>query len=66
MNKNNCLYYILGVQNFKRILLTLVPEEPLIPSNICEELIIWALSIYRVNSNGETKAQFVLYWLLCK
>lgn len=60
------VYIILGVKNFQRILLTLVPEEPLIPSNICEELIIWALSVYRQNNNDESKAYYLLYWLLCK
>ncbi|CAH1725879.1 uncharacterized protein LOC114130538 [Aphis gossypii] len=54
----------LSVQNFKRILLTLVPEEPSIPHDICEELIVWALSAYRQNSNDGTKAQCIFYWLL--
>ncbi|XP_026805599.1 uncharacterized protein LOC113548754 [Rhopalosiphum maidis] len=54
----------LSVQNFKRILLTLVPEEPSIPHDICEELIVWALSVYRQNANDATKAQCLLYWLL--
>ncbi|XP_025198236.1 uncharacterized protein LOC112596687 [Melanaphis sacchari] len=54
----------LSVQNFRRILLTLVPEEPSIPHDICEELIIWALSSYRQNVNDATKAQYILYWLL--
>ncbi|XP_060840913.1 uncharacterized protein LOC132921748 [Rhopalosiphum padi] len=54
----------LSVQNFRRILLTLVPEEPSIPHDICEELIVWALSVYRQNANDATKAQCILYWLL--
>ncbi|KAE9532777.1 hypothetical protein AGLY_009858 [Aphis glycines] len=54
----------LSVQNFKRILLTLVPEEPSIPHDICEELIVWALSAYRQNANDGTKAQCIFYWLL--
>ncbi|XP_060860974.1 uncharacterized protein LOC132938260 [Metopolophium dirhodum] len=54
----------LSVQNFRRILLTLVPEEPSIPHDICEELIVWALSAYRQNVNDATKAQCILYWIL--
>jgi len=54
----------LSVQNFRRILLTLVPEEPSIPHDICEELIVWALSVYCKNANDATKAQCILYWLL--
>ncbi|KAF0771388.1 Centromere protein I [Aphis craccivora] len=54
----------LSVQNFKRILLTLVPEEPSIPHDICEELIVWALSAYRLSANDGTKAQCIFYWLL--
>lgn len=54
----------LSIQNFRRILLTLVPEEPSIPHDICEELIVWALSAYRQNENDATKAQYILYWLL--
>lgn len=64
-----CLFInmlFLGIHNFKQVLLTLVPEEPTIPSNICEELIILALSIYRLNDKDELKAQCLLYWLLCK
>lgn len=54
----------LSVQNLKRILLTLVPEEPSIPHDICEELIVWALSAYRLSANDGTKAQCIFYWLL--
>lgn len=59
-------YKILGVSNVQRILLTLVPEEPSIPTDVCEELIVLTLSIFRQNKNDETKAQCILYWLLCK
>jgi len=59
-------FLISDVKNFKHILLTLVPEEPFIPSNICEELIVLALSIYRQNVNDEKKSQYILYWLLCE
>lgn len=62
----NSNYLILGLQNFQKILLILVPEEPTIPSNVCEELIIWALSVYRINVSYETKAQYFFFWLLCK
>lgn len=58
--------YIIGINNFKQILLTLVPEEPSIPSDICEELIVLALSIYHQNDKDEIKAQYIFYWLLCK
>ncbi|XP_050539337.1 centromere protein I-like isoform X2 [Daktulosphaira vitifoliae] len=54
----------IGLQNFKKILLILVPEEPTIPSNVCEELIIWALSVYRINVSYETKSQYFFFWLL--
>ncbi|VVC39496.1 Centromere protein I [Cinara cedri] len=54
----------LRLSNFRKILLTLVPEEPFIPSNVCEELIIWALSVYWQNEDYEIKAQYILFWLL--
>lgn len=57
---------ILELKYFKQILLTLVPEEPSIPTNVCEELIIWALSVYKQNGDYEIKVQCILFWLLCK
>lgn len=57
---------VLDLKTFKQILLTLVPENPTIPTDVCEELIVLVLSIYHENVINMKKAQCILYWLLCK
>uniref|UniRef100_A0A2S2QW82 Centromere protein I n=1 Tax=Sipha flava TaxID=143950 RepID=A0A2S2QW82_9HEMI len=54
----------LNLKTFKQVLLILVPENPNIPTDVCEELIVLVLSIYHENVNNMKKAECILYWLL--
>ncbi|XP_050419682.1 uncharacterized protein LOC126832782 [Adelges cooleyi] len=54
----------LNLFNFKQFLLVFVPEEPTIPSKLCEDLIIWSLSVYRKNDIECKKVHYFFNWLL--